>query len=49
MGTLSFISVDSGNALSLVERGPCFLELAHLSQCGSEARIKLSETGILAR
>ena len=49
MGALSIVAVDGGDALSLVERASCFLKLADLGHCGTEARIKSRESRVIGR
>ena len=49
MGALALVTVDGGDALSLVERGRRLLKLADLGHCGTEAGVKPRERGVVAR
>ena len=49
MGVLAFVAVGGGDALSVVERGLCLLELPGFDECRAQAGIEPPEARVLTR
>ncbi len=49
VGVLAFVAVGGGDALSVVEGGPCLLELPGFDECRAQARIEPPEGRVVTR
>ena len=49
VGVLAFVAVGRGDALGVVERGLCLLELPGFGECGAQAGIEPPEGGVIGR